>query len=103
MRPGHSEARIRDELLKHTPIGSSFSNVLEFARNHLKYVGPAPYIGGPVSRHWPPPSKSVGVRTVGVCLGSYGFPGRTDTYLHWAFDKDDKLIDIVVSKERESL
>ena len=102
--PRLSEDKIRDEIFKYTPIGSTLVNVKEFARTRLKYVGPAPYEDGPATRrHWPGPDEEIGVRSVGVCLGDYGFPGRIDTYIHWAFDQNDKLIDVVVEKERDSL
>jgi len=38
-----------------------------------------------------------------VCLGEYGFPVRRATFVSWGFDGDDKLVDVVVEKERDSL
>ena len=104
VNPRLSENKIRDEILKYTPIESTFVEVREFAQTRLKHVGPAPNEDGPATRrHWPGPDESVGVRSVSVCLGEYGFPGRTGTFVSWAFDKNDKLIDIIVQKWRDSL
>lgn len=101
--PRLSESKIREEILKYTPIGCSSTNVLEFARTRLKHVA-APYEDGPATRRGlRGPDVSVGVRSVKVCLGEYGFPGRTGTFISWAFDENNKLIDVIVEKWRDSL
>ena len=121
IRPILSETTIRAHILKYTPLGSSRSNVLEFVRTRLERVSD-PYEHGPSSRpvlpgkaehfdsffgtRWQGPFEGVGVRSTMVSLGQYGFPPipmAVNTYVDWAFDKDDRLIDVIVTKDRDSL
>lgn len=101
--PRLSENEIRDRLLKYTPVGSSLEEVREFAQIRLKHIGDPNEDGPATRRRRPGPDEDVGVRSVNVCLGEYGFPGRTGTFISWSFDKNDKLVDVIVQKWRDSL
>jgi len=123
IRPFVSETTIRAHVLRYTPIGCSRSNVLEFVQARLEHEYSDPIERGPVGRpvlpqgqrlnrffgtRWPGPYEDVGVRSVDVCLGdieflTFPFPFVVDTYVDWAFDKDDRLIDVVVTKDRDSI
>lgn len=105
IKPSLPEDTIRANLLEYTPIGCALPEVLEFAQTRLKYTGPKPYEGGPATRQSLPqnPVTSIGVRSINVCIGEYGFPGRTGTFVSWAFDRNNRLVDIVIQKERDSL
>jgi len=102
--------QVRAEILKYTPTGSSADATLEFARNRLKhlYDGPDYDRRNAVFRHFDEPRKggeSVGSRSITVLLGRYGFNplDRIDVLVEWAFDKNDRLIDVVVEKSRDAL
>ena len=82
---------------------------MEFVRAKLKHSDGTPYYQSPtpVQRHLPPPQKIelVGSRSIGVLLGRYGFNplDRVDVWINWAFDLNDKLIDVVVEKSPDGL
>jgi hypothetical protein len=101
-----SENHIRNKILKYTPIGSTYEQVQEFIQYRLKYRTPD-YENSPAIRgHWPGPYEEIGVRRIDVWLGEYGFPGwpmAIDKCVSWAFDKNDKLIDVVVWKDHDSM
>lgn len=85
--------------MKYTPIGSTIAEVKEFVRTRLKYAGRAPYEGGPAPGQY----KWEGVRSLSAYLGEGGFLGGSDIYIHWAFDENGKLIDVVIEKAHDSL
>ena len=102
--PKLAEDQIRAEILKQTPIGSSADQVLEFARDRLKHIGPQPtYEPGSARGRQGRRTVRVGVRSLSVCLGEYGPWGRCVTYLSWGFDEQDKLLDVMVEKEHDAL
>ena len=101
-----SEAHLRASLLKSTPPGSSFADVWTFAdkkswpiRGATNYgVRPAD-VGGP--RH---ATETVGVKSIRGNLGHYwGCPWRIDVAAFWAFDADDRLIDVWIWKTADAL
>jgi hypothetical protein len=103
-----SENHIRNRVLKHTPLGSTYGQVQEFVQYRLKYHGAPDYENTPADRRRPGGSgyESVGVRSISVWLGQYGFPGypmAITPRISWAFDKNARLIDVIVVKERDSL
>jgi hypothetical protein len=91
INPSLSEDQIVTELLQYTPVGSSDTNVMEFARTRLKHAKEEPAF--------------VGTDTIAVFLGSIGsgFVGPTDIWVQWRFDEDHKLMRIEVSKEHNTL
>ena len=101
-----SADHIRNRVLKYTPIGSTYGEVHEFVQYRLKYKYGPYYENVPASRPSGDRYESVGVRNINLFLGDYGFPGFPlvmTPKISWAFDKNDKLIDVIVLKERESL
>lgn len=103
-----SENHIRKRVLKYTPLGSTYGQVQEFVQYRLKYHGAPDYENLPAGRRISGSSdyESVGVRSVSVWLGEYGFPPypmAITPKISWAFDKNDRLIDVIVEKERDSL
>jgi hypothetical protein len=106
LKPKLPENEIRMRILTFTPIGDSSAEVLQFVRTRLRHVGPEPtYEQVPATRQR---DTKVGVTSFGngsinVCLGEYGFPGRTATFISWGFDEHGKLVDVIVEKERDAL
>jgi hypothetical protein len=100
-----SKEYIRHQVLNYTPIGSTYTQVQGFVQHRLKYPGAAYYDNAPATRPLGPGYQSVGVRSVFISLGGHGVPffSFVVTYVTWAFDKNDKLIDVIVLKERDSL
>lgn len=100
-----SREHIRQQVLKYTPIGSTYAQVKGFVQHRLKYPGAAYYDNAPATRPLGPGYQSVGVRSVFISLGGHGVPffSFVVTYVTWAFDKNDKLIDVIVDKDRDSL
>ena len=101
-----SANHIRNRVLKYTPIGSTYEEVHEFVQYRLKYKYGPYYDNVPATRLSGDIYEQVGVRSINLFLGDYGFPGFPlviTPKISWAFDKNDKLIDVIVLKERESL
>ena len=103
--PRHSEQGIRQQMLSKTPIGSSYAVVLGFAKKkgwpvdeqHQGYV--VPEVGKSYAQ-----SKIVGDHLISAYLGGYlVFLGHTDVDCIWVFDDQDKLIDVFVDKQTDSL
>ena len=90
--PRLSEDQIRAEILKYTPIGSTETEVMSFARTRLKrHEGVAPAQDSPDE--------------IVAFLGRYGFIfiGSYDTHVQWKFNSDHKLIRVEVIKGRDVL
>ncbi len=100
------EEKIRAEILGYTPVGSSVDEVLIFVKKRLENKEKVePFQEkkhGVYDRHT---KKSVGKSEIQVWIGTYGFNPlkRTDVFVSWAFDENDKLIDIIVEKEIDGL
>lgn|SRR6266540_828856 len=102
-----SEANLRASLLKSTPPGSSFSDVWTFAgkrswlvRGHGTNYGITPAdVGGPRAA-----TEPVGVKSIHGHLGHYwGCPWRIDVDAYWAFNAEDRLIDVWIWKTPDAL
>ena len=99
-----SANHIRNRVLKYTPIGSTYAEVHKFVQYRLKYKY-VYYDNVPATRLRGDNYEQLGVRSINLFLGDYGFPGfplAITPKISWAFDKNDKLIDVIVLKERES-
>jgi hypothetical protein len=101
-----SEEGIKASLLKLTPIGSTFDHVemvarkegweyLRISRNHGYLDSCAP------SGH----GRIVGNASISVTIGEhFWFPlGTEGAYADWGFDEKDRLIEICVHKEINTL
>lgn len=104
---------IRNLLLDHTPLGSDPVNVMEFINSELnhRHKHADPYydrhLGAVRSTKTKGPQEVIGAASIRLFLGEYGRSIKTlfmvskKVYVQWAFDEEDKLIDIVVSKEED--
>ena len=107
--------QIRTEILKATQLGSSPEDVLEFVAGHFK---PRPGMPTPKLENHPAVgptaqrSDKKGVGSVRLILGRYvANPGlffmeipliaKTTTAVQWAFNKENKLIEVFVDKDSE--
>jgi len=96
--PRRSEQNIRQQILRETPQGSTYSAVLNYAEKQ----------GWPVTEQSKGletknlgqfPTRVVGERVIIADLGPYqGLPWRIDVRCYWAFDENDKLINTFVCK-----
>jgi hypothetical protein len=104
------EERIRAEVLKYTPLGISSDRVLTFVHTRMRHVNTAldAISPNPVIRHFYGSPKRhpevIGKSSILVLLGRSGLNPltRREVYIGWAFE-NDRLIDVVVEKERDSL
>ena len=108
--------KIREDLLKLTPIGTSMEEVIGAIRGHKKwrieYVSDthgysvSAYDGRPSEPA--PDEKWIGKKSINAYLGSY-CGGIKDYFfeigvsVYFGFDEDSKLIDIAVRKDADSL
>jgi hypothetical protein len=98
---------IRAELLKHTPIGSSVKDVIDFVSNQLQRAGgTSPVTVEPVKEDSQPHAAKV----IRVYLGQYyDHPEvvflsapvmmQNEVTAKWLFDSHDRLIDMVIEKQ----
>jgi hypothetical protein len=101
--PRRSEQDIRKKLLRETPPGTPYQTVLDYVRKQGWPVTEEPR-GYEVKRLGSTPAKIVGKRTIKAYLGGYqGMPWKKDVECFWAFDEQDKLIDIFVEKQADAL
>ena len=98
---------IRVALLRHTPIGSSVKDVIDFVSKQLQCTeGTPPVTVEPVKEG----SKSTAAKRIRVYLGQYydhpevvflsaPLMMQKEVTAQWLFDSRDRLIDIVVDKQ----
>ena len=98
-----SELHLRDALLAETPIGSGFDEVRSLLNargmlvsGHHEHLG---FIKQPPGQ----PAETIGIRSLRAHLGYYQVLFRTDVTAFYGFDSEDKLIEIWVRKETDSL
>ena len=110
--PRSSEAKIREKVLKYTPLGASTEQVMTFIQTQLwhRYKGTAKIEKfGALKRNFNGPDQIIGVMSIeGVDVGRHAtifwpVPLITYVYLSWAFDEDGRLIDVIVHKEIDSV
>jgi hypothetical protein len=98
---------IRKRLLKHTPVGSSIGTVTDFISNQLEVTGSILDIRVQPTKA---PSPSRGRKTIRVYLGQYykrlgaffltaPMVVHEDVNAQWLFDRQGRLVDIVVDKQ----
>jgi len=85
-----SEANIREAFLKRTPVGTSLEDVEKFIES--KGYGTHGY-----NKY----ENEIGSVRVGKYVSP--FPFYTYVYVTWVFDKELKLVNIVVVKEADTL
>ncbi len=107
-------AEIRTVLLRHTPLGSSATSVLEFVSKQLQRSGGAAVVVedqpamGPAAKE----SRQRGVKRIRVYLGQYydhpevvflaaPLMMQKEVSVQWSFDQHDHLLDIFVDKTNE--
>ena len=101
--PHRSEQHIRASLLKSTPTGTRYAEVLEFVKQHgwLKNEIGNGYFMRPIPGA---PEVEVGKRCIIGYLGHYrGLPWRMDVLCYYAFDPADRLLDVFVVKQADAL
>ncbi len=103
---------IRAVLLRHTPIGSSVTSVLEFVSKQLQRSGDVAVVvesqpaTGPAAEE----SRQRGVKRIRLYLGQYydhpevvflsaPLMMQKEVTAQWAFDQHDRLVDIFVDKK----
>ena len=103
-----STDRIRDNILKLTPVGMSMEETIRIVESKKKWElywisnkGYGMFRGSPgeyyfditkeIAEHY-----VVGVKSIRVHLGDYF---RTGVLAYWGFDEDDKLVDVAVRKD----
>ena len=91
---------IRGRLLEYTPRGTKAEEVMHFVQTRLRHHGNLPKYNKYMGALLPGGKGTVGSRSVEIFLGAYG---QTGVFARWGFDDQDTLIEIVVSKARDSL
>lgn len=116
-----SETRIRNRLLKKTPLGTPSTQVLEVVKNaFFAETDETPQYnskwGARKTIYHPKNSDYVGSRNVQITVGTRSIksvemgsylpipllPIKTYVYASWAFDDNDELIDIIIHKEADA-
>ena len=97
-----SPAVIKETLLEDAPVGSSMEAVAAAARRR----GWIPIAnldrGAEAKPHQAAPDR-IGAKSIFVDAGSYAVVFTTHVEVHWGFDADGKLIDLVVYKDTDAL
>jgi len=101
--PRRSEHRIRQWILRDTPVGSAYNAVLDYAKNRGWPVVEQS-AGYEIQEFGKAQGRIVGKHAVKAYLGGYrGLPWHIDVDCLWAFDEHDKLIDVFVDKQADAL
>lgn len=109
--PKDHRPEIRAALLKATPLGSTANQVIDFMRKSLLPAAqrPPPVEEHPAQSEAAGDSAKKGVKSIHYMLGSYmDNPAlltlsaplllQREVTVDWAFDKDDRLVEIFVDK-----
>lgn len=98
-----SEEKIKENLLKSTPIGTKMEDVVKFIESEKKWkIDYISYEQG----FWHQriyPNRTVGKKSIRAELGEYRFVFATSVTVFWGFDENSKLIDIWVWKTTDGL
>lgn len=112
VQPRGSEEKIRAAVLTHTPLGMPRQEVLLFIQRRLVHEGEVEVSNSGARRVTHGPNgvdEWIGVSGINrIEVGHYGewrylLLIETYVYLSWAFDADERLIDVIVYKETDSL
>jgi len=111
-----SEDRIRANMLKLTPIGTSMEDVIKVVEGNEKWkintVRDYGYLlvnGVPSFPYFSPIEEKeydyhlIGEKSMCVYLGEYRTIFITSVEVYYAFDEDSKLIDIAVKKDMDAM
>lgn len=110
------EEVIKETVLEITPVGMSMEDVLQVIYGQEKWEiysinyergfslqGPRPdhynFPNEYASDKWP----VIGEKFIRANIGNYMRGFYTDVYVYWAFDNDEKLIDLYVRKDVDAL
>lgn len=104
-----SESEIRDEIVSKTPIGSSSDQILEYIYNELdhedeeksKYRNFPALAKGPEGFTEPVGNKSICIRLKSYWAVSPDLPLITNIWITWAFDDNNRLIEVLVDREND--
>ena len=98
-----SEAHIRSELLRETPVGGQFTAVQQhIARKGWRISYVSEETGFYDQRTWP--ARIVGEKSICASLGDYqDIPFKANVTVFWGFDGDSRLIDVWVWKTWDGL
>ena len=105
-----SDRRIRKDILKLTPIGSSMEEVVKVVENNEKWE--IDWIwdnrGYGIDKNGIPgepdeDSNLVGAKSISADIGCYYIPLKTYVTVYWGFDENSKLIEIAVRKDIDTL
>ena len=101
--PRRSEHSIRQRILRETPLGSTYSAVLDYAKKQGWPV--TEYSRGyEIQKFGKIPARVVGKRVIEGFLGEYrGLPWTKAVICSWAFDEHNKLMDVFVEKQADAL
>lgn len=108
-----TEDVIAKQLLKHTPVGTSVTEVMKFVRTELEYsqrtIPKYDPRNGALFWRIGRGGTQVGAGSITVSLGAYRkkawspFSPATVVSAGWAFDRKGRLIDIIVNKVDDGL
>jgi len=90
-----SEEQIREDILAHTPIGSSVEEVIRVIEGNedWDWIGRVDQVGFPTGT-----GSHIGEQSIHVFKGQYGSVFMTNVSVFWGFDENLDLIDIRVRK-----
>ena len=98
-----SQASIRKQFLRDTPLGSTYTVVLDYAKKKGWPVVEQS-AGYEIQEFGKAQGKIVGKRVIRAYLGGYqGLPWHKDVGCYWAFDEHDKMIEVFVDKQADAL
>jgi hypothetical protein len=110
--PTESRGLIRQEILRHTPPGSTMDQVRKFIKEQLLVNEQPGVIDAPASGPVTTDSGKQGAKSIRILLGRYitnpllltlpiALPLSTDVSVQWDFDRDGKLTNVFVEKALE--
>src|SRR5262245_58809294 len=97
--PRRSAQSIRGQILQHTPQGSGYTEVMKYVKTQGWPVS-VQSSGLEAKNIGMKPARVVRHRVVQAYLGHYNdLPWVVNVNCYWAFDEQDKLIDVFVEKQ----
>jgi hypothetical protein len=96
-----SEEKIKESILKLTPVGTSLEDVIKIIENNKKWE--TRYISYEDGYLDPKTRAVVGEKSIRAFVGEYRNFFVTSVSVFWGFDEDSKLIEICIWKDEDSL